>query len=201
MNARSAAVRRWLRFNAVGALGILVQLAALALFTRLLGWNYLVATAAAVETAVVHNFVWHERWTWAERPVAGAAATGVRLARFHLANGAVSCAGNLLLMRLFTGVFGMDVIAANLVAITVCSVMNFLAAEHVVFTQPRGGPDALRCSQAAAVTARRLRTAAVMTPKRPQNITVQGTQRKSWGSRPSRTNLGPSTVTPGGRAS
>ncbi len=144
MNARSAVVRRWLRFNAVSALGVLVQLAALVLFTRLLGWNYLIATAAAVETAVVHNFVWHQRWTWAGRSSPGAAAIGARLARFHLANGALSCVGNLLLMRLFVGVCGMDLIAANLAAITVCSVTNFLAAEHVVFTRPRRAPGPRR---------------------------------------------------------
>ena len=58
--------RRWLKFNFVGALGIGVQLAALATLTTL-GLRYLAATALAVETAVVHNFLWHERMTWRDR--------------------------------------------------------------------------------------------------------------------------------------
>lgn len=129
------ALRRWMAFNAVGAIGVGVQLAALVFFTRLLHWNYLIATAAAVEVAVLHNFTWHQRWTWAERAVPGATATGARLARFHLANGALSFAGNLLLMRVFAGMMGMDLVAANLLAITTCSVMNFIAAEYFVFTR------------------------------------------------------------------
>jgi len=42
-------VIRWLKFNAVGAMGIAVQLAALALFKSGLHMDYLLATAAAVE--------------------------------------------------------------------------------------------------------------------------------------------------------
>jgi putative flippase GtrA len=33
-----------------------------------LGLDYLVATALAVEAAVVHNFLWHQRFTWIDRP-------------------------------------------------------------------------------------------------------------------------------------
>jgi len=51
---------RWLKFNFVGGMGILVQFAALFLLKGLLQFHYLVATAIAVEAAVVHNFVWHE---------------------------------------------------------------------------------------------------------------------------------------------
>jgi putative flippase GtrA len=47
---------RWLRFNAVGALGICIQLAVLAFLRSGLGMNYLLATALAVEATVLHNF-------------------------------------------------------------------------------------------------------------------------------------------------
>ena len=46
---------RWLKFNFVGLLGIGVQLLALALLTSWLHVNYLLATALAVEAAVVHK--------------------------------------------------------------------------------------------------------------------------------------------------
>jgi putative flippase GtrA len=127
---------RWLAFNAVGAAGILVQLAALALFTGQLGWHYLIATAAAVEASVLHNFLWHERWTWAERATKGLPALATRLGRFHLTNGVLSIAGNLLLMRLLVGCFGMHYAAANLLAIAACSVLNFFAGDRLVFTAP-----------------------------------------------------------------
>jgi len=47
---------RWLKFNAVGALGVGVQLGTLAALTNGVGLDYLAATALAVEAAVLHNF-------------------------------------------------------------------------------------------------------------------------------------------------
>ncbi|PYR57375.1 MAG: hypothetical protein DMF91_19605 [Acidobacteria bacterium] len=46
-------------FVAVGTVGFLVQLAVLAALLAA-GCPYLPATAAAVEAAVLHNFLWHE---------------------------------------------------------------------------------------------------------------------------------------------
>ena len=60
-------LHHWLKFNSVGAIGIVVQLAAPAILKGWLQVEYLLATALAVEAAVLHNFIWHERWTWAER--------------------------------------------------------------------------------------------------------------------------------------
>jgi putative flippase GtrA len=137
---------RWCKFNLVGAMGIAVQFAALFLLKSLLGLNYLAATAIAVEAAVLHNFVWHERFTWAER--VGLETTkfdgldGIafsqrqslrRLWRFHLANGAVSIIGNLALMKVMVGFGHMNYLAANAVAIAVCSLANFIASERWVF--------------------------------------------------------------------
>ncbi len=58
---------RWVRFNLVGAVGMVVQLAALSLFNRLLHGRYLIASAAALELTVLHNFVWHTQYTWRDR--------------------------------------------------------------------------------------------------------------------------------------
>jgi hypothetical protein len=62
----SAMGMRWLKFNTVGGMGILIQLRVLAFLTEALRVPYLVATAVAMETAILHNFIWHERFTWAE---------------------------------------------------------------------------------------------------------------------------------------
>jgi putative flippase GtrA len=125
--------RRWIMFNGVGLLGLVVQLATLALLVHGLGWHYLIATAVAVEAAVLHNFVWHQRVTWRARPAAGTATVLGRLARFHLLNGSVSLAGNLIFMALLTGGLGMHPVAANLVAVLACSIVNFFASEVLVF--------------------------------------------------------------------
>jgi putative flippase GtrA len=54
-------VKHCLRFYTVGAAGVVVQLAALALLKSGFGLGVLPATAIAVEMAVLHNFFWHER--------------------------------------------------------------------------------------------------------------------------------------------
>ncbi len=70
-NAPPSALLRWCRFNLVGGMGIVVQITVLFLLKSVLHFNYLSATAIAVEAAVVHNFVWHERFTWADRTRCG----------------------------------------------------------------------------------------------------------------------------------
>ncbi len=130
----STPVVRWLKFNAVGGIGIGVQLLFLALFKTILQMNYLVATALAVETAVVHNFLWHERFTWADRATASPRA---RFIKFNLTTGALSILGNLALMRLWVGTLGIHYLAANLLTITICSLVNFLVSDRFVFQDPK----------------------------------------------------------------
>ena len=121
---------RWLKFNAVGAIGIAVQLAALALFASGLKINYLLATALSVEAAVLHNFIWHELFTWADRRTTNPLG---RFFRFNLTTGAVSIAGNLLSMKLLVGVMGMSYLPANLLSIAACSLLNFVIADRAIF--------------------------------------------------------------------
>jgi putative flippase GtrA len=132
-------VKHGLRFYTVGAAGMVVQLAVFTLLTRGLNVGYLLATAIAVELAVLHNFCWHERWTWADRLQVSAAGQAGRLFRFHLSNGIFSILGNLALMALLVGRLHAPPVPANVVAIGVCSLLNFLAADRFVFRAPEQG--------------------------------------------------------------
>ena len=122
--------RRWLRFYAVGAAGVVVQFGVFAVVALLLEPHYLVATAIAVEAAVLHNFFWHRRWTWADRGDAGALR---QLVRFHLTVGVASVGGNLLLMRVLVGGLDLHPLIASLVTVAGCSVVNFVVSDQVVF--------------------------------------------------------------------
>ncbi len=124
---------RWLKFNFVGGIGIGVQLAALAIFRSVWHLDYLLATALAVETAVIHNFLWHERFTWADRPAHHIAHSLTRLAKFNVSNGLVSLVGNLLVMRALVGGLEMNYVVANLIAVATCSLVNFLLSDRLVF--------------------------------------------------------------------
>ena len=124
---------RWMRFNAVGAMGMGVQLSALALLNRVLPGHYLVASAAAVETALLHNFAWHLRYTWRDRKEQGIART--QLVRFHLTNGLVSVVGNVVLMRVLIGRAHVPLLLANAAAILCCSLVNFAVSDGWAFAK------------------------------------------------------------------
>ncbi len=128
---------RWVKFNAVGAMGIAVQLAALAILVSGLRVNYLVSTALAVETAVLHNFVWHERMTWADRTRSAPRGWPGRLLRFNLTTGALSIFGNLVLMRLLVGRLHVQYLVANGITIAACSLANFAVSHLFVFARAR----------------------------------------------------------------
>jgi dolichol-phosphate mannosyltransferase len=130
MSKRMMILRRWAKFSAVGATGILVQTATLAVLLRLAGLHYLIATALAVEASIVHNFIWHRKWTWADRPQANIA---LMLVRFNLTSGAMSLAGNLLLMFVLVEQARVSALAANMITIAICSIINFVLSDRIVF--------------------------------------------------------------------
>jgi putative flippase GtrA len=127
---------RWIKFNAVGAIGVVVQLSTLGLLVHYLEVHYILATAIAVETAILHNYIWHEKWTWSDVSKSRASQWFHRLFRFHITNGFTSLLGNLVLMQGLVGTFHMPVIYANLIAIAACSLINFGLSHYWVFRTP-----------------------------------------------------------------
>jgi putative flippase GtrA len=123
-------VIRFVRFNTVGILGAAVQFLTLRFFLRNLGMQYVVATALAVEIALLHNFCWHEMWTWKSLPSRGWPA---RLMRFQLANGAVSIVSNAVLTFAFHEYIGLAVLTANVAAMVMTALLNFRLARTWVF--------------------------------------------------------------------
>jgi putative flippase GtrA len=128
---------RWLKFNLVGGIGIAVQLLVLAALKTGLGFDYLAATALAVECAVVHNFLWHQRFTWPDRTAAGGTAgkSWSRFIKFNLTTGLLSLTLNLALMKLLAGVGHMNYLLANGISIAASSVLNFVVSDGFVFAE------------------------------------------------------------------
>jgi putative flippase GtrA len=124
---------RWWKFNAVGIAGFVLQLGALWTLARMCGVHYLLATALAVEIAVLHNFVWHESWTWRSLGIEG---RWRRLFRFHVANGFLSVASNVLLTMFLMQWMGLHLLAANATAVGAMALVNFALAEVWVFRSP-----------------------------------------------------------------
>jgi putative flippase GtrA len=122
---------RWCRFNLVGAMGMAFQLIALALLNRSVPGQYLLVSAAAVELTIVHNFVWHVRYTWRGRRRNSALTS--QFVRFQLSNGLVSIFGNLALMQVLVHHAHFSLLLSNSVAILCCSIVNFCLGDRWAF--------------------------------------------------------------------
>jgi putative flippase GtrA len=139
---REAGTRRHLtRFVAVGIVGVAIQLFAIHLYARVFELHYLVATVAAVETATLHNFVWHRCWTWVDRAEGGMSEAARMLLRYNLTTGLVSATGNVVAMYALVGGARLPVIVANLITIGACSAANYVLADRIVF--PSRGASAV----------------------------------------------------------
>ncbi len=125
-------ISRPLAFVIVGAGGFMVQIASLALLT--LAWHVpvAIATLVAVEMAILFNFAWHERWTWADRPKLTADRIQ-RLARFHTANGAASLVGTVAVTWALTRFIGLQPLVANTISVLLMAGFNYRAADRWVF--------------------------------------------------------------------
>lgn len=129
---------RWLRFNLGGLYGFALQLLVLSLLERRLnlGW----ATAIAVEAAVIHNFVWHEFYTWRDRHAGQ--SVWKRFAGFQATNGTTSIMANVVITTYLHTHYDVVAVLANSLAVIACSVINFAASEWVIFTaKPRRYPE------------------------------------------------------------
>ena len=125
------------RFCLVGMLGFAVQCAAAVTLTHG-GLPYPAATACATGAAIVHNFFWHDRWTWRNRAARSPVDRGARFVRFSGAAAAISIVGNVAGAVLFVELLHAPLVVANLLAVLCCSALTFAAADSFVFTVRAG---------------------------------------------------------------
>jgi dolichol-phosphate mannosyltransferase len=124
----------WIKFNLVGVVGFGLQTGVLFILTHATPQvSYLAATATAVELAVLNNFVWHQRWTWRDRPSLTIKQTLRRLVKFNLTSGLFSIIGNLIFMGILVGRLGLPIGPANIASVAACSVVSFVLADRIAF--------------------------------------------------------------------
>lgn len=124
---------RFGRFNLVGVLGAALQVLLIDLLVRDFRVLEVAATPIAVEIVVLHNFFWHERFTWHDRRPTGLRERATRLWRFHAGNGLVSIAGNTLLTYCLVEQLRLPIRPSALAAIALCAPLNFLIADRWVY--------------------------------------------------------------------
>jgi putative flippase GtrA len=126
-------IRKWLRFNAIGTMGVGVQLILLLVLTKLFHIHYLVATMLAVECAIIHNFFWHQQWTWKENATQTKMDALRRFLKFNTSSGTVSIVGNVGVTAALMQVVHLPLMICNILAIGACNIANFLFANNFVF--------------------------------------------------------------------
>lgn len=127
--------QRFGKFNLVGAIGATLQLLLFTLLQRGLHWSAEVAAVFAVEIAVLHNFAWHERFTWSDRGLRDLRRRIVRLGRFHVGNGLVSLVGNAVLTHVLVDWLQAPAVPSAMAAIALCAPANFLLANRWVYAR------------------------------------------------------------------
>ena len=112
---------RALRFGTVGLSGVAVNVALLALFHGVWRWPLPLGVVLASELAVLHNFIWNNRWTFGQRKT----RLG-RLARFNIS----SLAGLLLAAGITTVLAsrGVHYLQADLAGVANGAFFNFAAS-------------------------------------------------------------------------
>ena len=126
-------IARFSRFSVVGFLGAALQLTLVFLLTKYVGVLTTAATLVAVEITILHNFMWHERFTWRNRGPKSPRQIALRLWRFHAGNGLVSLAGNTIFIYFLVERLKAPVLPAAIGAIVLCSLANFWIADRWVY--------------------------------------------------------------------
>jgi putative flippase GtrA len=132
--------RRMGPFVAVGAAGFVVQLASLHALVSLGGVHYLLATALAVEAAILHNFAWHSRWTWRDRPRRAGGQAWTRFLKFNGLSALSSIVGNVLFTGILVATIGLPVLVANAIAVALVAAINFAGLDRWVFSPATPAP-------------------------------------------------------------
>jgi putative flippase GtrA len=126
-------IKKWIRFNAIGVMGVGLQLLLLSFFRTFFHFGYLLSTAIAVQCALIHNFFWHQRWTWKSAVPSTRKESLRRFVKFNSSSGSISILGNLGFTSLIVQAIHLPYLISNLLAIATCNIANFLLARNFAF--------------------------------------------------------------------
>jgi dolichol-phosphate mannosyltransferase len=121
-------LQRFGRFALVGLSGVLIDMGLLYMLAdpHVLALSLTQSKVVAAEMAVINNFLWNDAWTFADlaKDQPGASQKAQRFLKFN-AVCAVGILLNVVLLRILTGYFAINVYVANAIAIGVVTLWNF----------------------------------------------------------------------------
>jgi putative flippase GtrA len=127
-------LRRPARYFVVATLGAAIQglVVTIAVST---GSPPVLATVAGIEAAILHNFAWHDRWTWRDRPLLESRV--LRLARYNAAMAGSSLLVGAIVSWVVIEALGGGLLVANGAAVAAGAVANYLASDRLIFRDRR----------------------------------------------------------------
>jgi putative flippase GtrA len=136
---------RFLKFGIVGSSGILVNFAVLYLCQEFLfrglaprDTRLSLSLSAAIFVATLNNFAWNRLWTWRDRKDRIGKHILIQAGQYYIA-----CWFSIFLQFLFTKILAHYVyyLVANLFAITIAALINFLVNDAWTFAAKRHEKD------------------------------------------------------------
>jgi len=137
---------RFIKFGIVGASGVVVNLAVLSLGQEILFTEVSQQTlrlnlslALAIFIATISNFFWNRRWTWQDRKEQRTVPVVVQFGQYALA-----CWVGIAVQFGLTNLFALFLhyLLANLVAVVIASIFNFVANDFWTFGRFKMNRDA-----------------------------------------------------------
>ena len=128
---------RFIKFGIVGASGVVVNLSVLFIGQEMLfshvGSETLrlnLSLALAIFIATISNFTWNRRWTWQDRRALRSVPIIVQFGQY-----AVACWVGIVIQFGLTNLFAffLHYLAANLIAVVIASLFNFVANDFWTF--------------------------------------------------------------------
>ncbi len=122
-------LKRVAKFGAVGAGGVVVNLALLYLLTDIAGLHYAASAFIAIEASIIFNFLLNDRWTFGDRRGTRLLS---RLVKFNAVSG-VGVALNMGIMALLVESGGVYYLLAEFLAILGAFVWNYTLSNRLVW--------------------------------------------------------------------
>lgn len=128
-----ANLKRFFKFGMVGGTGVFVNSGFLFLLTERFHLDYKAAGIAAIELAIINNFIWNSLWTWNDRKANKKRHISKRFLKFNVSSGLTALIINWGLLVLLTEFFGMYYMLSNLIGIICGTALNFAVSHFWVF--------------------------------------------------------------------
>lgn len=132
--AKLLKIKRFLRFQIVSVGGTLVNMGVLWLMYRKLELPLVIASACAIEAAIIHNFTWHYFITWKDRIKKHTVPDYFkRLLHYNIITASIDFIVNISILKLLVKYTDMHFQLANIFGMLACPMFKFMANEFLIF--------------------------------------------------------------------